>query len=44
VPREQVGFRIQTTAIHTDDEVDELNAVLTRLWERGELQAAASHT
>jgi len=44
VPREQVGFRIQTTAIHTDDEVDELNAVLTRLWERGDLQSAASHT
>ena len=44
VPREQVGFRIQTTAIHTDDEVNELNAVLTRLWERGDLQSAASHT
>jgi 8-amino-7-oxononanoate synthase len=42
VPREQVGFRIQTSAIHTDDQVDELNAVLTHLWERGHLLSASA--
>jgi 8-amino-7-oxononanoate synthase len=42
VPREQVGFRIQTSAIHTDEQVDELNSVLTRLWERGDLQPASA--
>jgi 8-amino-7-oxononanoate synthase len=42
VPREQVGFRIQTSAVHTDQQVDELNAVLTQLWERGDLQRASA--
>ncbi len=31
VPRDQVGFRIQLTAAHTDLEIDLLNAVLTDL-------------
>jgi 8-amino-7-oxononanoate synthase len=42
VPREQVGFRIQTSAVHTDDEVDELNSVLTKLWDRGDLRAVSA--
>jgi 8-amino-7-oxononanoate synthase len=40
VPREQVGFRIQVTAIHTDEQIDDLNAVLTELWDRGDLLPA----
>jgi 8-amino-7-oxononanoate synthase len=38
VPRDQVGFRIQLTAIHTVEQVDELNAVLSELADRGALR------
>ena len=31
VPRDQVGFRVQVTAANTDEEIDQLNAVLTEL-------------
>jgi 8-amino-7-oxononanoate synthase len=31
VPRDQVGFRAQITAANTDEEIDELNAVITEL-------------
>jgi 8-amino-7-oxononanoate synthase len=34
VPRSQVGFRVQVTAANTDEEIDHLNATLTRLTER----------
>jgi 8-amino-7-oxononanoate synthase len=38
VPRNQVGFRIQLTAAHTDAEVDHLNAVLSTLAAEGVLR------
>jgi 8-amino-7-oxononanoate synthase len=38
VPREQVGFRVQLTAPHTDEEVDRLVGVLTRLTAEGALR------
>ncbi|GIE99669.1 aminotransferase class I/II-fold pyridoxal phosphate-dependent enzyme [Paractinoplanes rishiriensis] len=38
VPRDQVGFRAQVTAANTDDELDELNAVITELAEAGKLR------
>jgi 7-keto-8-aminopelargonate synthetase-like enzyme len=31
VPRDRVGFRVQLTALHTDEDIDRLNDVLTRL-------------
>ncbi|TXS52172.1 aminotransferase class I/II-fold pyridoxal phosphate-dependent enzyme [Streptomyces sp. t39] len=34
VPHDQVGFRIQMTALNTDEEIDELNEVLTALTDR----------
>jgi 7-keto-8-aminopelargonate synthetase-like enzyme len=34
VPRDRVGFRAQITALNSDDDIDRLNAVLTRLSER----------
>jgi 8-amino-7-oxononanoate synthase len=37
VPKEEVGFRIQLTAVNTDDEVDTLIAALEELTEQGEL-------
>jgi 8-amino-7-oxononanoate synthase len=40
VPRDQVGFRIQLTAAHTDEQVDHLNAGLTALAAAGLLHAA----
>ncbi len=40
VPRDQVGFRIQLTAAHTDAQIDQLNRVLTQAWQRGDLRAA----
>jgi 8-amino-7-oxononanoate synthase len=40
VPRDQVGFRIQLTAIHTVEQVDELNSVLSELADRGTLRTA----
>ncbi len=42
VPKNEVGFRIQTTAANTDEEIDELIAVLGRLQERFQLEPAAS--
>ncbi|MEY9849559.1 diguanylate cyclase (GGDEF)-like protein/PAS domain S-box-containing protein [Streptacidiphilus sp. BW17] len=38
VPHDRVGFRIQITAANTDEEVERLNATLTALVERFELQ------
>jgi 8-amino-7-oxononanoate synthase len=40
VPKAEVGFRVQLTAINTDAEVDTLIAALTELAARGELQLA----
>jgi 8-amino-7-oxononanoate synthase len=40
VPRHQVGFRIQITAAHTDEQIDRLNRVLTELTEQGRLATA----
>jgi 8-amino-7-oxononanoate synthase len=40
VPKAEVGFRVQLTAINTDAEVDTLIAALGELAERGELQPA----
>jgi 7-keto-8-aminopelargonate synthetase-like enzyme len=34
VPRDRVGFRIQLTALNSDDDIDSLNGTLTRLSER----------
>jgi 8-amino-7-oxononanoate synthase len=44
VPKAEVGFRVQLTAVNTDAEVDTLIAVLGELAERGELQSAAAHS
>jgi 8-amino-7-oxononanoate synthase len=41
VPRDQVGFRVQVTAANTDQEIDQLNAVLTELASAGVLATAA---
>jgi 8-amino-7-oxononanoate synthase len=41
VPREEVGFRLQVTAANTDEEIDELLAVLDALAEFVPLRAAA---
>jgi len=38
VPRDQVGFRVQLTAANTDEEIDELNAVITELARAGRLR------
>jgi len=38
VPKDEVGFRIQLTAVNTDGEVDALIAALDELSERGELR------
>jgi 8-amino-7-oxononanoate synthase len=38
VPKDEVGFRIQLTAVNTDDEVDTLIATLDELSARGELR------
>jgi 8-amino-7-oxononanoate synthase len=40
VPRDQVGFRAQVTAANTDEEIDELNAVITELAQAGKLRKA----
>jgi 8-amino-7-oxononanoate synthase len=42
VPRDQVGFRAQVTAANSDDELDELNAVITELHAAGKLRTVAS--
>ncbi|EPJ42784.1 hypothetical protein STAFG_0159 [Streptomyces afghaniensis 772] len=31
VPRDRVGFRIQLTALNSDDDIDRLTGTLTRL-------------
>jgi 8-amino-7-oxononanoate synthase len=41
VPRNEVGFRLQLTAIHTADQVDELLVVLDELADRGVLRTGA---
>ena len=41
VPRDQVGFRVQVTAANTDEEIDQLNAVLTELAGGSQLRDAA---
>jgi 8-amino-7-oxononanoate synthase len=38
VPRDQVGFRVQVTAANTDEEIDQLNTVLTEFAARGVLR------
>ncbi|MBB5874463.1 8-amino-7-oxononanoate synthase [Allocatelliglobosispora scoriae] len=40
VPRSQTGFRLQLTAAHTHEQVDELCRVLTELADRGVLRIA----
>jgi 8-amino-7-oxononanoate synthase len=40
VPRDEIGFRIQLTAAHTEPQVDELNGVLTTLARDGVLRPA----
>ncbi len=42
VPKAEVGFRVQLTAVNTDAEVDRLIGALTELAEMGELQSAAA--
>ena len=41
VPRSQVGFRVQVTAANTDEEIDQLNSVLTELAVGDQLRLAA---
>jgi 8-amino-7-oxononanoate synthase len=40
VPRDEIGFRIQLTAAHTEAQVDDLNRVLTELARDGALRPA----
>ena len=40
VPRDQVGFRVQVTAANTDEEIEQLNQVLSELAAAGVLAAA----
>jgi 8-amino-7-oxononanoate synthase len=40
VPRDEIGFRIQLTAAHTEAQVDDLNDVLTELARDGALRPA----
>ncbi|GAB2604453.1 2-amino-3-ketobutyrate CoA ligase [Paractinoplanes abujensis] len=40
VPRDEIGFRVQLTAAHTEQHVDDLNAVLTELARDGALRPA----
>jgi 8-amino-7-oxononanoate synthase len=42
VPRHEVGFRAQVTAANTDEEIDELNAVITELNAAGKLRRVQS--
>lgn len=42
VPKDEVGFRVQVTAANTDEEIDELIAVLTNLQQRFQLEQVAS--
>ena len=38
VPRDQVGIRIQVTAVHTDEQIDQLNDAVTELVGLGDLR------
>jgi 8-amino-7-oxononanoate synthase len=40
VPRDQVGFRVQVTAANTDEQIDELNAVVAEFAAAGVFQEA----
>jgi 8-amino-7-oxononanoate synthase len=40
VPKDEVGFRVQLTAVNTDAEIDLLIAALEELAHNGELQPA----
>ncbi|MBU2670289.1 pyridoxal phosphate-dependent aminotransferase family protein [Actinoplanes bogorensis] len=40
VPRDEIGFRVQLTAAHTEQHVDDLNSVLTELARDGALRPA----
>ncbi|WP_250031037.1 aminotransferase class I/II-fold pyridoxal phosphate-dependent enzyme [Paractinoplanes maris] len=40
VPRDEIGFRVQLTAAHTEEQVDALNNVLTELARDGALRPA----
>ncbi|WP_307872546.1 aminotransferase class I/II-fold pyridoxal phosphate-dependent enzyme [Paractinoplanes ovalisporus] len=40
VPRDEIGFRVQLTAAHTEQHVDDLNAVLSELARDGALRPA----
>jgi 8-amino-7-oxononanoate synthase len=42
VPRDQIGFRAQLTAANTDQEIDELNAVITELAQQGKLRMTSA--
>jgi len=42
VPEHEVGFRLQTTASHSEEQVDELLAVLANLKDRFKLQQVAT--
>jgi 8-amino-7-oxononanoate synthase len=42
VPKAEVGFRVQLTAVNTDTEVDTLILALAELAEQGELQSASA--
>jgi 8-amino-7-oxononanoate synthase len=42
VPRHEVGFRAQVTAANTDEEIDELNVVITELNAAGKLRRVES--
>jgi 8-amino-7-oxononanoate synthase len=41
VPKSQVGFRVQVTAVNEDSEIEQLNQVLTEVSERFDLQHAS---
>jgi len=42
VPRDQVGFRIQLTAVHTDEQIDWLLSTISRLADENLLRPAAA--
>lgn len=44
VPRDKVGFRLQLTATHTDEQVTALTETLSHLVDRGDLRAVAGQS
>jgi 8-amino-7-oxononanoate synthase len=40
VPHDQIGFRLQLTAAHTDDQISDLLATLARLADKDVLRRA----